>query len=171
MLEFVRIFGCVHSIDVIMTTMASQISSLAVVYSSIYSDANQRKHQSSASLAFVWGIHRDRWIPCTKDQLRGKCFHLMTSSCDVSSYKFPTKFIESMSYITNILILLYSHIDGSSVGYKNTAMFYMHAIICWIYLWNKQNLDCKLYYEFLCCVFNFWFFIPISDLFDALIFI
>ena len=43
--------------------------------------ANQSKHQSSASLAFVWGIHRDRWIPRTKGQLRGKCFHLMTSSC------------------------------------------------------------------------------------------
>ena len=41
---------------------------------------DQRKHQSSASLAFVWGIHRDRWIPRTKGQLRGKCFHLMTSS-------------------------------------------------------------------------------------------
>ena len=26
------------------------------------------------------GIHRDRWIPRTKGQLRGKCFHLMTSS-------------------------------------------------------------------------------------------
>ena len=40
-----------------------------------------KNHQSSASLAFVWGIHRDRWIPRTKGQLRGKCFHLMTSSC------------------------------------------------------------------------------------------
>ena len=70
-----------HCIDVIMTTMASQITSLAVVYSSVYLDADQRKHQSSASLAFVWGIHRDRWIPRTKGQLRGKCFHLMTSSC------------------------------------------------------------------------------------------
>ena len=29
----------------------------------------------------MWGIHRDRWIPRTKGQLRGKCFHLMTSSC------------------------------------------------------------------------------------------
>ena len=63
-----------------MTTMASQITSLTVVYSTVYSDADQRKHQSSASLAFVWGIHRDRWIPRTKGQLRGKCFHLMTSS-------------------------------------------------------------------------------------------
>ena len=64
-----------------MTTMASQITSLTVVYSLVYSHADQRKHQSPASLAFVWGIHRDRWIPRTKGQLRGKCFHLMTSSC------------------------------------------------------------------------------------------
>ena len=70
----------VHYIDVIMTTMASQITSLTVVYATVYLDADQRKHQSSASLAFVWGIHRDRWIPRTKGQLRGKCFHLMTSS-------------------------------------------------------------------------------------------
>ena len=38
--------------------MASQITSLAIVYSTVYSDADQRKHQSSASLAFVRGIHR-----------------------------------------------------------------------------------------------------------------
>ena len=71
-----------HYIDIIMTTAASQITSLTVVFSTVYSDADQRKHQSSVSLAFVWGIHRDRWIPRTKGQLRGKCFHLMTSSCD-----------------------------------------------------------------------------------------
>ena len=69
-----------HYTDVIMTTMASQITSLTVVYSTVYSDADQRKHQSSASLAFLWGIHRDRWISRTKGQLRRKCFHLMTSS-------------------------------------------------------------------------------------------
>ena len=44
-----------HYIDVIMTTMASQITSLTVVYSIFYSGADQRKHQSSASLAFVLG--------------------------------------------------------------------------------------------------------------------
>ena len=38
-----------------MTTMASQITSLTVVYSTVYSDADQRKHQSSASLAFCVG--------------------------------------------------------------------------------------------------------------------
>ena len=69
-----------HYSDAIMGTIASQITSLTVAYSIVYSDADQRKHQSSASLAFVWGIHRDRWIPRTKGKLRGKCFHLMTSS-------------------------------------------------------------------------------------------
>ena len=63
-----------HYNDVIVTTMASQITSLTVVYSTGYSDADQRKYQNSVSLAFVWEIHRDQWIPRTKGQLRGKCF-------------------------------------------------------------------------------------------------
>ena len=33
-----------------------------------YSGADQIKHQSSALLAFVREIHRDRWNPRTKDQ-------------------------------------------------------------------------------------------------------
>ena len=48
----------VHHNDVIMSTMASKITSLTIVYSSVYSGADKRKHQSSASLAFVGGIHR-----------------------------------------------------------------------------------------------------------------
>ena len=47
-----------HYSDVIMGTMASQINSLMIVYSTVYSRTDQRKHQSSASLAFVRGIHR-----------------------------------------------------------------------------------------------------------------
>ena len=41
-----------------MGAIMSQINSLTIVYSIVYSDADQRKHQSSASLAFVRGIHR-----------------------------------------------------------------------------------------------------------------
>ena len=41
-----------------MTMLASQIISLTVVYSIVYSGVNQRKYQSSASLAFVREIHR-----------------------------------------------------------------------------------------------------------------
>ena len=65
-----------------MITMASQITSITIVYSNVYSGADQQNHQSFASLAFVRGIHRDQWIPYTKGQEGGKCFHLMTSSCD-----------------------------------------------------------------------------------------
>ena len=44
-----------HYDDVIMSAVACQITSLTIVCSNV---ADQRKHQSSASLAFVWGIHR-----------------------------------------------------------------------------------------------------------------
>ena len=47
-----------HYGDAIMGMIASQITILTIVYSSVYSDADQRKHQSSASLAFVRRIHR-----------------------------------------------------------------------------------------------------------------
>ena len=50
--------GIKHYSDVILGAIASQITSLTIVYSTVYSDADQRKHQSSASLAFVRGIHR-----------------------------------------------------------------------------------------------------------------
>ena len=44
----------VHYSDVI----ACQITGLTIVYSTVYSRADQRKHQSFTSLAFVRGIHR-----------------------------------------------------------------------------------------------------------------
>ena len=48
----------VHYNDVIICPIASQITSLTIVYSILYTDADQRKHQSFSSLAFVRGIHR-----------------------------------------------------------------------------------------------------------------
>ena len=54
----------IHYNDVIMGAIASQITSLTIVYSIVYSDSDQRKHQSSASLAFVRGIqHRTGDFP------------------------------------------------------------------------------------------------------------
>ena len=48
-----------HYSDVIMGA-TFQITSLTDVYSAVYSGADQRKHQTSASLAFVRRIHR--WL-------------------------------------------------------------------------------------------------------------
>ena len=45
-----------------MSEMASQITSIIIVYSTVFSGADQRKHQSSTSLAFVWGIHKNSWL-------------------------------------------------------------------------------------------------------------
>ena len=47
-----------HYNDVIMRAMASQFTGVSVVYSTTCSGEAQRKHQSSASLPFVRGIHR-----------------------------------------------------------------------------------------------------------------
>ena len=54
--EYHRLF--VHYNDVIMGEIASQITSLTIDYSTVYSDTDRRKNQSFASLAFVRGIHR-----------------------------------------------------------------------------------------------------------------
>ena len=54
--------------DVMMSAKASQITGASVVCSNVCSGADQRKHQISASLAFVRGTTGDQWIPLTKGQ-------------------------------------------------------------------------------------------------------
>ena len=61
--DIIILFQCcdiviLHYDDVIMSAIASRITSLTTVYLIVYSRADQRKHQSSASLACVRGIHR-----------------------------------------------------------------------------------------------------------------
>ena len=55
-----------HYNDVIMGTIASQIISLTIVFWTVYLDTDQRTRQSSASLAFVRGIHRRHKWPLTR---------------------------------------------------------------------------------------------------------
>ena len=51
---------CFHYNDVIMSAVVPQITNVSIVCSTVGLGADQRKHQSSASLAFVRGIH---WWP------------------------------------------------------------------------------------------------------------
>ena len=46
--------------DVILSMIASQITGISIVCSTVCSRADQRKHQSYASLALVWGNHQ--WL-------------------------------------------------------------------------------------------------------------
>ena len=104
-----------HYNDVIMGALAFQITSLTIVCSIVYSDADQRKHQSSASLAFV------REIPRTNGQLRGKCFHLMTSSwC-----QYHNKHIDHYYYI--FIIVPYSVGNRLKAWLQNWKI----SIVCW----------------------------------------
>ena len=63
--DYFRSIGAITSIrlsqhydDVMIIAMASQITSRTIVYSTVYSGKDERKHQSCASLALVRGIHR-----------------------------------------------------------------------------------------------------------------
>ena len=64
----VTVTKVVHYSDVIMCVIASQITGVSIVYSTVCSCANQRKYQSSVSLG-LWGeFTGDRWIPHTRGQ-------------------------------------------------------------------------------------------------------
>ena len=69
-----------HYGDVIINAMASQITGVSIVYSNVCSCTNQRKHQCSASLAFVRRIHGSSVNSPHKGPVTGTCFQLMKSS-------------------------------------------------------------------------------------------
>ena len=57
-----------HYSGVIMSAVASQITSLTIVYSTVYSDADQRNIKAPCHWP-LWGeFTGDRWIPPTKSQ-------------------------------------------------------------------------------------------------------
>ena len=72
-----------------MGTIASQITSLTMVYSTVYSDADQRKHQNSASLAFVRGIHRRPVNSTQKWPVTRKMFSFDDVIMDMHHYVLP----------------------------------------------------------------------------------
>ena len=121
-----------------MTTMASQITSLTVVYWTVYSDADQRKHQRSASPAFMWGINRDRWIPRTKGQLREKCFHLMTSSSAYESAKIHGVF--NHSHLLCMSRMYMSQNKESSLEMKQRNIHWTFWVVVYIEI-NDRHIN------------------------------
>ena len=82
------IMNC-HYSNVIMDVMVSQITSLTIVYSTVYSGADHGKYQSSTPLAFVRGIHWSQGNSPHKRPVTRKCFHLMMSSCVMRFRRIP----------------------------------------------------------------------------------
>ena len=137
---------CCHYDDVIMGTIASQITSLPSVYSTVYSGTDQSKHQSSASLAFVWGIHRGPVnSPHKWPIVRGKCFHLMTSSCVV---------ISSFTVLTGLVLSSYLFYRGDCVSARELILRYQATqALQWRHtgydgVSNQQRYDCLLNHLF-----------------------
>ena len=83
-----------HYNDVIMGAMSSQITSLVIVYSTVNSWADQRKYQSSTSLAFVRGINRWPVNSPHKGPVTRKLFPfddvITTTSCAVGGSRVVT---------------------------------------------------------------------------------
>ena len=87
-----------------MSAMTSQITSLTIVYSAVYSGADQRKHQSSASLAFVREIHRWPVNSPHKWPVTRIFFHLMTSSWHLQVWFIkPTKWRRLVYYAAYLM--------------------------------------------------------------------
>ena len=114
--------------NIIMGAIASQITSITIVYSIVYPDADQRKHQSSASLAFVRGIHRGpvnsqhKWSVTRKivlfdDVIMWNWYrqvHEVSLYFEQTWHKLPATIMES-TLLTKLLfpfrIIIHSHIQ------------------------------------------------------------
>ena len=96
-----------------MGAMASQITSLTIVCLTVYSGADQRKHQSSLSLSFVWGIHRwsvnsPRKGPVTRKMFPFDNSIMCLSNCSpVCLLKSPVCFASDNYFQVELIIVAY----------------------------------------------------------------
>ena len=96
--------------DVTMGAIASPITSLTIAYSIVYSDADQSKHQSSASgNSLVTGE-----FPAQMASYGEKCFHLMTSSCWHISHPILSQ-NDALSSLKLFNFLSKSHFRSSAI--------------------------------------------------------
>ena len=94
-----------HYIDVIMSAMAFQITNLTNVYSSVYSGAYQRKHQSSPSLAYVRGIHRGPVNSPHKWPVRRKMFSFDDVIMSIKNVNFGLRMKNGGATISGLKIV------------------------------------------------------------------
>ena len=120
----------IHYRDVIMSMIASQITCVSIVCSTVYSGADQRNYPCHCPW---WGESTgDWWIPLTKGQLCGKCFHLMMSSWDNPGGDFTEGHSQSQRKVINIVSLLEFAIDKSNLCTQQSGT----------YLWSYPRYFC-----------------------------
>ena len=113
-----------HYSDVIMGAMVSQITGLSIVYTTVCSGTDQRKHQRSASLAPVRGIHRRHYVRMAA--LSIECTWLRTGLYHHEPYyrpRRPVDYVGNQVYdkrvwmlyknvhvVTNVVLVLHARI-------------------------------------------------------------
>ena len=132
-----------HSNDVIMSTTASQITSLTIDYSTVLSGVDQRKHQSSASLGFVRGIHRWPVNSPHKGPVTQKMFPFNDVIMIYMSTTEPRHLSVLLRIYAALLLALSSHYICLSTRRLKTVLFKSKWIIQ--FSWTKGYLKHKLW--------------------------
>ena len=128
-----------------MSMVASQITSLTIVYSSVNSGAEERKQQSSASLAFVRGIHRWPVTSLHKGPIMWKLFPFddvimvwvaIKGHCNVttSSLVILTMYLTIPTRTARWVGVFRSHDTAIGVQTKNTRWSQLESLrrtSCW----------------------------------------
>ena len=143
----------VHYNDVIMSVMASQITSLTIVYTTVY----QRKHQSSASLAFVRGIHR--WpvnsphkVPTTRKMFPllmmsswSQHSYIVGNATECDEYSRPNETLDPFSIRSDIWTILLFSMPGFTNRLVEIivmlVIFFENITIYWhtsVYIYSKH---------------------------------
>ena len=123
-----------HYNDVIMSAMASQITSLTIVYSSIYSRADKKNMKTSRHWPLWLEFTGDRWIPRTKGQQRGKMFPFD----DVIMWKFcPPNDAHFFSSLVCLRELYPSYRHGHKVSSNDSQQNYS---ICYFWYWHFKDV-------------------------------
>ena len=127
-----------------MNTIPSQITSLTIVYLTVNSGTDQRKHQSSASLAFVRGIHRRPVNSPHKGPVTRKMFPfddvIMESMKNRPSHSHTTIFevrLQSYNWLcTGLFTILPSQaiklIDAMNNGNFDSVCYLTSSLNCYL---------------------------------------
>ena len=131
----VILLNFIHYSDSIVSVMASQITSVLIVYSAIYSGADQRKHQSFASLAFVRGIHQ--WLVnfLHKGPVTRKIFpfdDIIMSTFDNIIYMGP----DTPFHWQNVVVIL----QWSYTSKFSRFLCVWHSMVLQWWIWKKKIL-------------------------------
>ena len=114
-----------HCSDARMSAMVSQITGVSIVCLTVCSDTDQRKHQSTAPLAFRRGNHwRPVDLPHKGPVKRWKCFYLMTSPCNIEfpGHVYATR-LRKVERMSDLSMETWYMCSAAAMAY--------HSVRCW----------------------------------------